>query len=154
MKKCFLFLASILVALCAQAANNFNIVSIHLNDDSKVDLEINDNVKMSFTETHLIIDGYDTEVAIERSKLVKFTHSLKADSAIDAIETEGSADVKGDKILFYGLPANTAVEVYNLGGVQVKSVIAEGDYELNLNGLGSGIYIVRAQGNSFKVTVK
>ena len=147
-------MATILVALCAQAANNYNIVSIHLNDDSKVDLQINDDVKMSFTETHLIVEGYETEVAIERSKLVKFTHTLKVDSAIDAIESEGSTEVKGDQILFHGLPANTAVEVYNLGGVQVKSAVAEGDYELNLNGLGSGIYIVRAQGNSFKVTVK
>ena len=149
-----MFLAAILMVLCAKAATNFNVVSIHLNDNTHVDLMINDQLKMSFTETHLTVEGAETEVSFERSKLAKFTHSYKADSGIEAVKGDGQVDVKGDKIMFYGLPAGTSVDVYNLGGVNVKSVVAEGDYELNLNGLSSGVYVVRAQGNSFKVTVK
>ncbi len=153
MKKCFIILAAAVMALCAQAVD-FNVVKIHLNDKSTVDLVINDDVKMSFTETHLQVEGLDSEVSIERSKISKFTHSLNPELAIDEVKADGAADVKGDKIVFHGLPAGTEVSVYNLGGVQVMSVKAEGDYQLNLNGLGHGVYVVSAQGNSFKVTVK
>lgn len=155
MKKSFLFLAASLLALSASAANYyFNIVSIEMKDSSKMDIVITNNVKMNFTDTHLIVLGTGSEVAIERSNLARFTHSYNADAGVDNVMTDNSVRFQGDKVVFHSLPANTAVAVYDMSGTEVISAVAEGDFELDLSGLDSGMYIVNANGNSLKVTVK
>ena len=70
----------------------------------------------------------------------------------------GVEGINGDAVTVYGMAGavavsgcNGAVEVYAADGRLVKSVMVDGNAEIALNG---GLYIVRANGNAYKVFVK
>ena len=70
----------------------------------------------------------------------------------------GIEGVSGDAVAVYGVVGavsvngyNGVVEVYAADGRLVKSVMVDGNAEISLNG---GLYIVRANGNAYKVFVK
>ena len=70
----------------------------------------------------------------------------------------GVEGINGDAVTVYGMAGavavsgcNGAVEVYAADGRLVKSVMVDGNAEIALDG---GLYIVRANGNAYKVFVK
>ena len=70
----------------------------------------------------------------------------------------GVEGINGDAVAVYGMAGavavsgcNGAIEVYTADGRLVKSVMVDGNAEIALDG---GLYIVRANGNAYKVFVK
>ncbi len=81
--------------------------------------------------------------------VVKFTSEKK---------TSGVEGISGESVAVFGMAGAVAVsgysgaiEVYTADGRLVKSVMVDGNAEIALDG---GLYIVRANGNAYKVFVK
>ncbi len=73
-------------------------------------------------------------------------------------KTSGVEGISGESVAVFGMAGavavsgyNGAVDVYSVDGRLVKSVMVDGNAEISLNG---GLYIVRANGNAYKVFVK
>lgn len=149
MKKLLLSAAAVLAAITAWA--DVNVVQVWLADKSNVEIVITDDVNLSFTDTNLLAKGGEKEVEIPRDQVVRFTHIYDATMNVGEIAAD-NYEIKGGKILFHGLPAGSVIEVFTLGGATVSRNVAEGDFEISLDTLEKGIYLVKANETTLKIT--
>lgn len=144
------------MALCAlsmSAADNYRSVAISLNDGSKVEIHLTDELSASFNEENLVVTGIDADVTVPKAKIKSFSFSTV--SALEAVETgENAPRVEGGELVFDALPANSTVAVYNAAGQLVSSAKVAGKYSVSLAGIPKGVALVNVNGLTYKIVVK
>ena len=151
MKKILLTLLSTLFTAVGWSAA-YDPVSVDLNDGTKVDIALSDNLSLSFNETHLLVSGSDADCEIPKGKIVSFTH-LES-SGLTEVAKDGSVGLAGRSMHFKGLADGSLIALYDLGGKCLRSVSAQGDYVLGLENLPSGVYVVTVNNVSYKISLK
>lgn len=153
MQKFLLFAIMALVALTALAAR-YNVVSVNLTDGSHVDIVLTDGLQLNFSETHLVATGGTAEVSVEKSRIADFTHRLD-ESALDATKVTGEGFSYADGYLhFTSLPAGSTISIYTTGGALLCSEVASGSHSIPVSTLSAGVYVVRVNNVSYKISVK
>ncbi len=136
-------------------AQGYNVLNVHLADGSKVDIKLGTELRITFTDTHLVATGKDATVEVAKADIKKMEHVFDAEAGIDAAVADASGFVReGDTLSFTDLPAGSRINVYTVGGAQVRSVAAEGQCSVDLGDLAAGVYIVTVNNMSYKITVK
>lgn len=151
MRKFLLFAIAVCIAVTCGAVS-FNTVTVHLNDGSQVDITMTDGLSLSFDETNLVATGSGADVTVEKSKIVKLSHSQQ--SGIADITADGGFSHDGNALNFDNLPDGSTVAVYGINGVAVYSARVSGSHTLPLDGMAPGIYVVRVNNMSYKISVK
>lgn len=150
MRKTLLLLAMGAMGLMAQAAG-YNSLSVHLKDGSHVDITLTDEFVLKFSESDLSATNGTDEISVQRSEISHFSHSTT--SALTDVNAADGVTRYGNNLHFSGLPA-CSVQVFTVGGVEVLSGTAEGEYTLSLDNLPAGLYIATVNNVSYKVAVK
>lgn len=152
------FLLSAFVAfgmLSASAANGFNCLKVNLNDGSKVDIVLSDDLKVSFTDNDLVAHSANVDVTVAKSDISYFEHLYDPEASVSEIAADAAGMTReGNTLNFAALPEGSVVAVYAASGVCVSTATVSGDHSLSLDGLTPGVYVVTVNKMSYKVNVR
>lgn len=150
MKKILLLCLVAVSAFVCRAA--YSHVVLHMTDGTSTEIVLCDDLELSFTDTELVAKGGGADVTVARKQIDKVTHTYT--SAVEDAMAAASFSFSGNTLRFGNLPAGTIVNVFSAAGALVRTADAEGDFELSLDDLTAGAYVVSANGMSYKVIVK
>ena len=126
-------------------------------DGTQVAYVLAEKPKVTFTDTDLVITSNGVEVNYSLDNMARFTYEDNTTTAITNLQT-GKASVKldGESLLFPALKANSTVSLYSLNGTLIfqKKIQEDGKYAFSLSNLNTGVYIVKVNGITYKITLK
>ena len=124
------------------------------NDNSSVAYALDDEPKITFSDTDLIIKTNNVEVNYPLESMNRFTYETSKNTAIRNLQTdEVTFRIDGKSLLFPSLKANSKISLYSLNGTLVFTRIIQemGEYSFPLSGLIPGVYLVNINGLTYKV---
>ena len=164
----FLFLASFCMFSCAdddapQKGNGgeeqpeqreIMQLVIWSKDGSKVAYALEDKPVLTFADGYLHIKTRKAKVSYAIDKLLRFTHEKTSVRSLAHLKTNKSFELTNEGLIFPALPVNSKVSVLAKGGKVVleKTVGTSGEYALPFSDLPSGEYVVRVNGQCYKLT--
>ncbi len=144
----------LLTFFVSQAAMADDLVLQVWQADGKVmNINLNEQPVTTYSDGQLIITTTKTTVTFPLEQVVKYTYTdATGISSPEAVGSKVSAD--GESITFTGLKANTPVYLYTVAGQLVNTVTATGQSKttVSVSGFPVGVYVVKANGVTFKIT--
>ena len=149
----------LLPMLCVAVAANEPIRSLVVwaKDGTRVAYALAEKPKITFTETDLVIKSKGIEVNYPLGNMLRFTYDSSAPTAITDLKTDkGNFKFEGNSLLFPSLKANGNVSVYSADGslVMKKTVRKDGEFVLSVSGLNAGVYMVKVNNVTYKISKK
>lgn len=126
-------------------------------NNTKVAYALDEKPRISFTDTTLVISVEDVEVSYPLDDMLRFTYGEDPGTGVLDLQTEEQKFYfDGTVLLFPSLNAGTTVSLYTLGGTLVftKAVSTNGEYACPLSNLSQGVYVVNANGVTYKILKK
>lgn len=144
-----------LVAGVALSGSAENKLVVNGADGSKKEHGLADISKIKFAGDSMVVTTSAGEAAYQLSSIAKLTFDLvtTADAEIQASLNDVNVTVAGG-VLTVTSTDNAPVDmrVYNIQGVAVATVKGEGSALVDLNSLAKGVYIVKANNKTIKIT--
>ena len=144
----------LLTFFVSQAAMADDLVLQVWQADGKVmNINLNEQPVTTYSDGQLIITTTKTTVTFPLEQVVKYTYTdATGISSPEAVGSKVSAD--GESITFTGLKANTPVYLYTVAGQLLTTVTANGQSKttVSVSGFPVGVYVVKANGVTFKIT--
>lgn len=118
---------------------------------------LNKKPVIKFSETEMIISGEGIDVIYALDNFARYTYSDQEPAAIRDIRSEEvKARFDGESLIFPSLKANSTISIYTLNGVQIFKITVheDGEYAFPLSALRAGVYLVNANGITYKIMKK
>jgi len=137
-----------------------NVLVIHLTNGSEERLILLDEEPViTFSGDKIMISKKSSSTELELSMAAVNYFNYEGGSGTTSIEGTTTPDgmiFTGDHISFSGLPAGSDVFIYGVGGQLFMSTKAddEGNAYIDLTSLNTGVYIVKANNITTKITKK
>ena len=119
-----------------------------------MEVSLSGALKAQFTAADMLLtDGTTTDLTVPQTRIkdIKFLNPAGLNS-VNADKPE--CFMVNNTLTFFGLPAGSKVDVWTVDGRAVQSYTAEGTTTVDLNGLAGGIYLVKVNSNTLKISVK
>lgn len=152
MKHFFTAIILLAVSLCA-SAEGFRSIAVNLTDGTKVEINLSEDLRASFSDENLVVSGGETDIEIPRASIKSFTFS-ELSSLKDVTAEAGAPVISGGVMTFTALADGTAINVYNVAGALIFSDKASGDYTLDLSALSGSPVIVTVNEVAYKISAK
>lgn len=114
--------------------------------------------KVTFTESSLTVSSNNIEIEyFELYNFSKITYDDDTNVGISNIKLDSSKfKMDGDVLTFPELKRNSTVSIYTLNGTCLRreSHAEGGPCKLDISGIGSGVYLVKVNGLTFKIYKK
>ena len=134
-------------------AEGYRSVAIHLNDGSKTEIRLSDDLKATFTSDQLVVHSTDKTVSVAKNRIQSFTFSEEEPLGVADPEAASAAPrITGSTMTFDGLAEGTSIAVYAVSGALLHSAVASGSYSIDLSGLPAGVCIVKVNEVSYKIS--
>lgn len=151
-----LCMSSALSLLCSlpSLAEEKTTLVIWTKNNTQVAYVLNEEPKISFTDTDMVVTVQNVEVSYPLSDMLRLTYADDEEMDITDLHTGDSSFLfNGDCLLFPSLKAGTTVSFYSLDGTLVfaKTVSKQGEYAFSLSDLSSGVYMVNVNGITYKI---
>lgn len=143
--------------LIAKANDDF-LLAIWSKDGTKVSYALMDKPKITFTPNDLVIASNGVEVSYPISQLARFTY--ESASGIEKVANSDTLirpfDVSGDILIFHTTSQSLSIEVFSIDGRLIghHEVEANKTFSIPLDTFVEGIYIIRINGISYKISIK
>ena len=137
-----------------------NVLVIHLTNGSEERLTLLDEEPIiTFKEEKILISKRTSPLEVELSMAAVNYFNYEGNSGTTRIEetvNPGGVNFTGDQLSINGLPAGSDVYIYGVGGQLFMETKAddEGNAVIDLTSLNTGVYIVKANNISTKITKK
>lgn len=136
-----------------------NVLVIHLTNGSEERLVLLDEEPViTFSGEKILIskNSSSTELELSMAAVNYFNYEGNGATRIEGTITPDGMSFTGDHISFSGLPAGSDVFIYGVGGQLFKATKAdeEGNAFIDLTSMSTGVYIVKANNISTKITKK
>lgn len=132
-----------------------DVLVVWTNDGGKTAYALSNRPVLRFTDTEMLITGESIEATYPLDQFVRYTYESSDFTGIRDLTTEeGYGTVSGDYLLFPSLKANSTVSIYALSGrlILQKTIKADGEYAFPLASLPTGVYVVKVNGLTYKIT--
>ena len=129
------------------------VLQVWQADGRVMNINLNEQPVTTYSDGQLIITTTKTTVTFPLEQVVKYTYTdATGISSPEAVGSKMSAD--GESITFTGLKPNTPVYLYSVAGQLVSTVTATGQSKttVSVSGFPVGVYVVKANGVTFKIT--
>ena len=158
MKKTAMLLTFLFSVLTWVKAADVQYLVLNLTDGTKAEIALSDQpvITLSGGELKVTVAGEEkVSAALDDVVNYQFSASLTGIQQIEANETELSRYAFGHVVISNAQPGTT-VRVFTADGRQVlaEQVDATGSADINLTGMGKGLYIVKSTKTSIKVINK
>lgn len=134
-----------------------NVLVIHLtNGMTERFVLLEEQPTINFSGNKIIVSTSTTDYEYAMAAVNYFNYESQGTTAIEETVTPGGMNFMGDHIDLSGLPAGSDVCIYGVGGqLYLKTVAdADGNATIDLTSLLRGVYIVKANNISTKITKK
>ena len=155
MKK-LLFLLILLLALpIGMLADNQNTLIVKTKDGAQTTFVLQDKPRVTFEGTDLKVVSEKETVAFALADVLRFEYVKKDALGIDedVVDPTG-VSYQGGVLVISQLRQGASVAVYALDGKLLRQLTAShsGTYRLNLSELPTGLYLVKADNVTYKIT--
>lgn len=155
MKK-LLFLLLLLLALpIGMLADNQNTLIVKTKDGAQTTFVLQDKPRVTFEGTDLKVVSDKETVAFALADVLRFEYVKKDALGIDedVVDPTG-VSYQGGVLVISQLRQGASVAVYTLDGKLLRQLTAShsGTYRLNLSELPTGLYLVKADNVTYKIT--
>ena len=155
MKK-LLFLLILLLALpIGMLADNQNTLIVKTKDGAQTTFVLQDKPRVTFEGTDLKVVSDKETVAFALADVLRFEYVKKDALGIDedVVDPTG-VSYQGGVLVISQLRQGASVAVYTLDGKLLRQLTAShsGTYRLNLSELPTGLYLVKADNVTYKIT--
>jgi len=146
-----------LVATTMRAADKQNTLIVLTKDNVLHQFVLADKPKVSFEGTQLKVtcEKASASASFNLSDIIRFTYAGKDASGIDEMTVNPTEISMEEGVLVISqMKANSTVNVYSMDGKLVRQLTAQraGTYRLSLSSLPAGVYIVKADTITYKIT--
>ena len=153
MKRLQLMLLALIAALAIHADTVTSLV-IQLKDGSTSRFELATKPQVTIDGTNFKLHSDKTDAQIELSTIQRYWFETHDASGITEQGQDQSAIAyEAGTLVLSGLKAGTTAHVYSADGRLTQTLTAHrnGTYRLSLSALPTGVYIVKANSQSFKI---
>ena len=146
-----------LVATTMRAADKQNTLIVLTKDNVLHQFVLVDKPKVTFEGTQLKVtcEKASASASFNLSDIIRFTYAGKDASGIDEMTVNPTEISMEEGVLVISqMKANSTVNVYSMDGKLVRQLTAQraGTYRLSLSSLPAGVYIVKVDTITYKIT--
>jgi len=146
-----------LVATTMRAADKQNTLIVLTKDNVLHQFVLADKPKVTFEGTQLKVtcEKASASASFNLSDIIRFTYAGKDASGIDEMTVNPTEISMEEGVLVISqMKAYSIVNVYSMDGKLVRQLTAQraGTYRLSLSSLPAGVYIVKADTITYKIT--
>ena len=153
MKHLKLLLSFMLLFVCATAFAPSALV-VELRDGSSATFLLAEKPRVTFAGEQMDIVSLSASMEFNRRD-VKNWHFASAPTSIKDVTVDAKATLDGNTLIISGIAEDTAITLYTVSGAVVKrSTVINGNCTIPLDGLASGIYLVKYNNTTFKFLKK
>lgn len=148
---------SLLAAMSStlHAADEVETLIILMKNGSENAFFLKDKPKVTFEGTSLKVSAATGDVSFALADVMRFTYAKKSTSGInEQVENPTGVSFEGDVLVISQLKANTTASIYALDGKLIRQLKPQraGTYRISLSELPSGLYLVKADNVTYKIT--
>ena len=153
-----LLLTMLVMPAVMRAADKQNTLFVLTKGNVLHQFVLADKPKVTFEGTSLKVtceNNASASYTFNLSDVVRFAYDAKSATGIDEIQDEPAGiSQEGDVLVISQVKAGAMVSVFALDGKLVRQLKPQrsGTYRLNLSELPSGLYIVKADNTTYKIT--
>lgn len=152
MKKILSLLAGCLLTVAAAHASN--TLELHLTNGQTISyVLLQEQPVLSFQGDSIVVTTSSSKSYYDMHDVSYFNYNTSTPTNIDETTTNKGMQRNGNRLSFDGLPAGSAVTVFDTAGqlyLQTKAD-GQGHAELSLDELANGVYVVKAYHISTKI---
>ncbi len=159
MKQRLLLLSLLMICFIGvRAADKQNTLFVLTKGNVLHQFVLADKPKVTFEGTSLKVTcekNASASYTFNLSDVIRFAYDAKSATGIDEIQDEPAGiSQEGDVLVISQVKAGATVSVFALDGKLVRQLKPQrsGTYRLNLSELPSGLYIVKADNTTYKIT--
>ena len=137
------------------AADEVETLIILMKNGSENAFFLKDKPKVTFEGTSLKVSAATGDVSFALADVMRFTYAKKSTSGIsEQVENPTGVSFEGDVLVISQLKANTTASIYALDGKLIRQLKPQraGTYRIRLSELPSGLYLVKADNVTYKIT--
>ena len=144
-----LLIMFVLVNMTSMADNK--ILHIWQADGQIMTISLNEEPITTYSDGNLIITTTNTTISYPLEQIWKYTYVLDGSISPDVIKSILSED--GETFTFKGLKQNTDIQLYSASGQLLRKYKANSNQvAVSISQLPAGVYIVKANGVTYKIT--
>ena len=152
-----LLMTMLAVPTVMRAADKQNTLIVLTKDNVLHQFVLADKPKVTFEGTQLKVtcEKASASASFNLSDIIRFTYAGKDASGIDEMTVNPTEISMEEGVLVISqMKANSTVNVYSMDGKLVRQLTAQraGTYRLSLSSLPAGVYIVKADNITYKIT--
>ena len=139
----------------AKAADEVETLIIQMKNGSENAFFLKDKPKVTFEGTRLKVSATTGDVSFALADVQRFTYAKKSTTGIsEQVENPTGVTFEGDVLVISQLKANATANIYALDGKLIRQLKPQraGTYRINLSELPSGLYLVKADNVTYKIT--
>ena len=136
-------------------ADNLNTLVVKMKNGAETAFFLKDKPNVTFEGTNLKVVSEKTTTTFALADVLRFTYVKRDPSGIDEQIVDPTEISYEDGVLVISqIKAGASVGVYALDGKLVRQLIAQrsGTYRLSLSELPTGLYLVKADNVTYKIT--
>lgn len=141
----------------AEAQSSVKGIVIEMAGGKRTEYALTETPKLTYNDNTVTLITTKGSVEFTATDIVKVVLTDIRATSIDAVETEQrSFQLSNDEVRMSGLAADEIVKLYNVGGKLLSTwrAASSGELIIKLSDLKQGIYIIKANQQSLKVTRK
>ncbi len=148
-----LLLALLMSAVPLSAADNPVTLVVLTRDNAQHMFVLADKPEVTFEGTDLVVTCVNSTTTFALPDVIRFTYLNATDAVEEINKDETQVNFRDGMIVVNGLKANAAVTVYSVDGRLMRQLKAheDGNYNLDLSELPTGVYIVKADRVTYKI---
>ena len=151
MKKLFLLLIVLFTAAMAKADDM--VLQVLLADGQVVSINLNEEPRTTYQDGNLVITSTKNTVSYPLEKVRRFTY-VSATGIVSPKTVGASFSNDGETLTFKGLKPHTKIYLYNVAGQLLKTIDSgeQGQTVISASHMPVGVYVVKVNGGTFKIT--
>ena len=155
MKRLQLLLLLLLALPMGMLADNLNTLVVTMKNGAETAFFLKDKPNVTFEGTNLKVVSEKTTTSFALADVLRFTYVKRDPSGINEQIVDPTEISYEDGVLVISqIKAGSSVGVYALDGKLVRQLKAQrsGTYRLSLSELPTGLYLVKADNITYKIT--
>lgn len=141
--------------LVVKATDEVETLIVQLKNGAENAFFLKDNPKITFEGTNLKVSATTGDVSFAIADVMRFTYAMRSPSGInEQIDNPTGVDLEGDVLVISHLKANATASIYALDGKLIRQLKSQrtGTYRISISGLPAGLYLVKADNVTYKIT--
>lgn len=137
---------------------NYSVLLWGVNSEILASYTSSMKPKITFMESSLIVSSNNIDIeCFDLLNVSKITYQDDTNVGISNVKLDDTDfKMEGDVMTFPKLKQNSTISIYTLNGTCLKrdTCSGEGSYKLDISNIGTGVYLVKVNGLTFKIYKK